>query len=139
MELDTTAIIIATIAVIPGLYAAISTLKKDRLDVGKLALQMCEQLDQKVKDLEKQIQESEVIIAALQENNLELKNEIGLVKLENATLKGELDKVKLENEELKKEVAQLRTENVELKEENQDLRDRLDVVEQRRSKPGSAK
>lgn len=52
-----TAIIIAIIALIPGLYAAISQIKKDRLDAGQLALEYAKEANARADKLEKDLAE----------------------------------------------------------------------------------
>ena len=106
--MDIAPIIIALIAAIPGSYAFIAGLKKDRVDAARLALEITDRLDKKVQSLEAKVTE-------LQE----------LIKTKDARI-----------EEQDHCIVKLEARVDELETENEVLRLRLDVVEgSRRPKP----
>lgn len=119
--------------------AAQSQERKDQLEAGRLALELANGLKSEMDCLKKKADQQDSDIEMLQNNNIELKSEVETLRQENEALKNEIVVLRHENASLKLEVEQLRAENVELKEENQDLRDRLEVVENRKVKPGNSK
>lgn len=98
--MDLTPIIVATIMAIPGIILFFSQARKDRIDTARMAMEMAEKLDKKVKELEDEISELRKTNKAKDERIEEqdgcivkLESRVDELETENQVLRTRLDAV----------------------------------------------
>ena len=111
MTANTIAIVSAVIAAISALAAIVSQYKKDRIDAANLALDLVEKLEKRVMVLEAENQAKDARI-------------------------DELEKITKEQDE---KITDQDKKITCLEEENQELRDRLEIYENRKANAGRSK
>ena len=103
-------------------------------------------LNPKILDINKTIDNYNIILKELKNENIGLKNEISTIKNENVGLKNEISTIKNENVGLKSEISTLKNENIglkseisNLKNEYKTLKDNINSIVDERIKLGKEK
>lgn len=105
------AIVVALIAAVPGVYAVIANLRKNRAEatdsISDAAVQLVEPLRCENVTLRQQVTD-------MQQEIDQVRKEIGIIRVENATLRGDITQLRDDNATLRTAIAALRAENEEL-------------------------